>query len=120
MTWAWSVALPPTPKLVLMALADEADDSGYCFPSQRRLATKCSVTDRTVRRVLQELERLGYVRLETRQRADGSRSSNGYRLVCGIPPDNLSGGWTPMSGGPGHPCPGWWTPVSGHYPLTTR
>jgi len=92
MTWAWSVALPPTPKLVLMALADEADDSGYCFPSQRRLATKCSVTDRTVRRVLQELERLGYVRLETRQRADGSRSSNGYRLVCGIPPDNLSGG----------------------------
>ena len=26
MTWAWTIALPPAPKLVLMALADEADD----------------------------------------------------------------------------------------------
>jgi DNA-binding transcriptional regulator YhcF (GntR family) len=57
MTWAWSVHLSPTPKLVLMALADEADDDGYCFPSQRRLAAKCSITDRTVRRVLLELRR---------------------------------------------------------------
>jgi hypothetical protein len=57
MTWAWSVHLSPTPKLVLMVLADEADDDGYCFPSQRRLAAKCSITDRTVRRVLLELRR---------------------------------------------------------------
>ena len=92
MTWAWSVHLPPTPKFVLMALADEADDDGYCFPSQRRLAAKCSITDRTVRRVLLELTTRRYVRLEVRSRADGSRTSNGYRLACGDPPVKLSGG----------------------------
>jgi len=92
MTWAWSVHLSPTPKLVLMALADEADDDGYCFPSQRRLAAKCSITDRTVRRVLLELTTKGYVRLEMRRRRDGSRTSNGYRLACGGPPDKISGG----------------------------
>jgi hypothetical protein len=92
MTWAWSVHLSPTPKLVLMALADEADDDGYCFPSQRRLAAKCSITDRTVRRVLLELTTKGYVRLEMRRRADGSRTSNGYQLACGDPPDKMSGG----------------------------
>ena len=92
MTWAWSLHLSPTPKLVLMALADEADDDGYCFPSQRRLAAKCSITDRTVRRVLLELTTKRYVSLEVRRRGDGSRTSNGYRLACGDPPDKMSGG----------------------------
>jgi hypothetical protein len=92
MSWAWSVQLAPTPKLVLMALADEADDIGFCFPSQRRLAAKCSITDRTVRRMLVELETKGYVTLERRHRADGSRTSNGYRLKCTDPPDKLSWG----------------------------
>jgi hypothetical protein len=75
-----------------MALADEADDTGFCFPSQRRLAVKCSITDRTVRRMLVDLETKGYVSLEHRRRADGSRTSNGYRLKCADPADNLSGG----------------------------
>ena len=92
MSWAWSIQLAPTPKLVLMALADEADDTGVCFPSQRRLAAKCSITDRTVRRMLVELETKGYVRLERRLRADGSRASNVYRLKCADPPDKLSAG----------------------------
>ena len=100
MTWAWSVQLPPTAKFVLMALADEANDEGLCFPSQRRLASKCSITDRTVRRMLVELEAKGYVRLEPRQRADGSQTSNGYRLSCGDPPDKLSAGVDTDVGGP--------------------
>jgi hypothetical protein len=75
-----------------MALADEADDDGYCFPSQRRLAAKCSITDRTVRRVLLELTTQRYVRLEVRRRGDGSRTSNGCRLACGDPQDKMSGG----------------------------
>ena len=33
MTWAWSMALPPTSKLMLMALADIADDLGVCQSS---------------------------------------------------------------------------------------
>jgi hypothetical protein len=90
MTWAWTVQVPPTPKLVLMALADEADDAGYCFPSQRRIAAKSSVSVRTVRRMVAQLIGQGHMNVEVRLRADGSRTSNGYRLT--LPPDKLTGG----------------------------
>jgi len=114
MTWAWTVPLPPTPKLVLMALADEADDRGYCFPSQRRLADKCSITERSVRRMLAllvELERIG---VEQRFKKDGGRTSNGYRILVETPRTNCPGGAdsadrgerTAVSGGIGHRCPG--------------
>lgn len=107
MTWAWSVALAPTPKLVLMALADIADDRGICWPSHPTLAVKCSVTDRTVRRILVLLQAHKLVAIEPRFKTTGSRTSNRYRLAVDTPPDKLSGGTrTAEVGGSGHPCPG--------------
>ena len=107
MAWAWSTRLPPMPKLVLMALADEADDSGFCFPSQRRLAWKCTISERTARRMVSLLASQSYVTIEPRFAKNRSRTSNGYRLAVGDPPDNLTGGpRTPRTGGPGHTCPG--------------
>ena len=107
MTWAWTVPLPPTPKLVLMALSDEADDRGYCFPSQRRLAEKCSITERSVRRMLAllvELERIG---VEQRFKKDGGRTSNGYRILFETPRTICPGGErTVLTGGRGQRCPG--------------
>lgn len=47
--------LDPTAKLVLIALADHANDDGDCFPSQRRLAAMTGLTDRGVRGVLSRL-----------------------------------------------------------------
>ena len=103
MTWAWAVPLPPTTKLVLMALADEADDTGYCFPSHRRIAAKASVTERTARRVIAELEVRGYLRVNPRYRPDRSRTSNGYQLASGDPPGNMSRGEGPHVLGPRTP-----------------
>ncbi len=35
MTWAWGLAeLPLRESMVLLALADNANDEGYCWPSQ--------------------------------------------------------------------------------------
>ncbi len=107
MTWAWSISLPPTSKLVLMALADIADDLGVCWPSHPTLALKCSLTDRTVRRVLSALQAHKLVFIEPRFKPTGSRTSNRYRLAVDIPPDKLSGGSrTPVVVGGGHQCPG--------------
>ena len=107
MTWAWSTALPPTPKLVLMALADIADDLGVCWPSHPTLAAKCSLTDRTLRRVLCLLQAQKLVFIQPRFKTDGSRTSNRYQLAVDTPPDKLSGGpWTPVAGGSGQGCPG--------------
>jgi len=89
------------PKLVLMALADEADDSGFCFPGHRRLAWKCTISERTVRRLVSLLAAQHYLAIEPRFAKDGSRTSNGYRLSFGDPPDKLTRGWSPLTKGPG-------------------
>ena len=84
--WAWSLCLPPIPMLVTVALAHEADDAGYCFPSVPYLATKCSISERTVQRILRMLARDGYLAIEQRFGEDGARISNGYRLAIGHSP----------------------------------
>jgi len=113
MNWAWTTELPPTPKLVLMALADIADDQGICWPSQNTLAKKCSVAERSVRRILLQLQASKLLFVEPRFRKNGSQASNRYRLAVGCPPDNLSGaldtgGGSPRTsevGPPGRRCP---------------
>jgi hypothetical protein len=89
MNWAWHQDLKPVPKLVLMALADAADDQGVCWPSVAKLATKVGVSTRTVRRVMQALISCQLLTAEPRYRSDGSCSSNRYRLSLGGG-DNLS------------------------------
>ncbi len=54
MNWAWTQQLAPTAKLVLMSLADAADDQGICWPSVPTVASKCCVSTRTVRRIIQK------------------------------------------------------------------
>jgi len=80
MNWAWQQKLRPTPKLVLMAIADSADDCGICWPAVPTVAAKCSVSDRTVQRVIQMLIADGLMIAEERYRPNGSRASNRYQL----------------------------------------
>jgi hypothetical protein len=88
MHWAWSVELEPKQKLVLLALADIADDVGFCFPSVPTLATKCTLSQRTVQRVLRKLSSEELVRIKARHRHDRARTSNGYKLAIERPPSN--------------------------------
>jgi hypothetical protein len=100
MTWAWATPLPPTPKLVLMALADIADDQGVCWPSHKTLAFKCTLTDRTIRRMVLLLQTKRLLYVQQRVRKDGSRASNSYRLAIDAhPPGQI------VQGG-GHEGPG--------------
>ena len=101
MTWAWATPLPPTPKLVLMALADIADDHGVCWPSHRTLALKCTLSDRTVRRTLGKLHALKLLIVEPRMRKNGSSASNCYRLAVDAPPPGQI-----VLGGDGQASPG--------------
>lgn len=78
MSEAWHINLPSSPKLLLMALADIANDVGVCWPSVRHLATKCSLSERAVRTYLADLERSGCLKIERRFREDGSQASNRY------------------------------------------
>ncbi|WP_312595917.1 helix-turn-helix domain-containing protein [Stutzerimonas nitrititolerans] len=90
MNWAWEQKFPPSSKLILMSLADAADDTGECWPRVRIIAEKCCTSERTVQRVLKEFEKSGVLMVSQRFRADGAQTSNSYRLSLFTPPDNLS------------------------------
>lgn len=56
MTAVWDMDLPPSEKLVLLALADWADADGLCWPSISKVAKKSGVSERTVQRTLRDAE----------------------------------------------------------------
>ena len=55
MTAVWELPLPDSEKIVLLALADCANDEGHCWPSMATLARKCSKSDRTVQAAIKSL-----------------------------------------------------------------
>ena len=69
--------------LLLLALADMANDEGECWPSVKTLAERCRCSDRTIQRSLSELSELGELEIITRNRGNGSLTSNCYRVRGG-------------------------------------
>lgn len=84
LSWAWKQDVSPTDKLVLLALADHSDDTGYCWPGINGVAEKCKIAIRSVFRAVSRLEQRGLVHREPRFRENGSQASNGYTLF--VPP----------------------------------
>ena len=56
MSLVWELNLPTTQKMVLLALADNANDQGVCWPSISTLEVKTSLHRATVIRVIADLE----------------------------------------------------------------
>lgn len=83
--------------LVLLALADHADDQGVCFPYIASLASKARCDEKTVRRVLRELQTEHEIDIWEWYEKRGGRKRNCYRIVVGelaafrgIEPDEIS------------------------------
>lgn len=82
----------PNAVMVYALLDRHSDKESECFPSLGRLAQQMDVSDQTVRRAVRDLEKIGAVERFEREREDGGRTSNGYRLTrdpplaSGIPP----------------------------------
>ena len=63
MTAAWDREdLSSTQKLVLLALADWANDEGLCWPSIERVAKKSSLKKRAVQLAIRSLEEMQFIR----------------------------------------------------------
>jgi hypothetical protein len=107
----------PSEKLLLLALANYADEHMQCFPSQRRLADDTCLSDRTVRTLLAGLEARHIISRQERQRRDNSRATDLITLhFAGVVAEAASGGAEIISGGVGKPLPGGAEAASG---LTT-
>jgi len=70
----------PLRKLVLIKLADNANDQGECWPSYQHIADQCEIDRSTVRRHIKELQSQGLLRIENRDGPKGN-SSNLYFLT---------------------------------------
>ncbi|MDF2994662.1 MAG: hypothetical protein K0R27_299 [Xanthobacteraceae bacterium] len=89
--WAWRItSLAPGAKLVLMALADYADEEHCCWPSRRMLAERSVQSPETVSRRLADLEAAGLIERTPRVGPNGGRTSDMIRLLItvqkGTPP----------------------------------
>lgn len=69
-------------KAVLVALAVFADEDGFCYPSQERIAGMTEQGERTVRAHLVSLERAGLISRERRRRPDGTYLNDGFALLA--------------------------------------
>ena len=76
--WAWTTkGDTPAAKLVLLALADFADEVGHCWPGLGAIVSMTGLSERAVRMALRSLEESGAI--ETR-RATGRMQTSRYVL----------------------------------------
>lgn len=98
MTAVWErTDLSSTHKLVLLALADWANDEGLCWPSINRLAVKSGLTSRSVQKSIRALEETGFIKRE-------EVTGKGNRYWISIPLNDV------------HPCPTFTPPLNDVHP----
>lgn len=73
------VSAPPDYKMVLVAMADHADDNGLCYPSMSTIGKKAGVHPRTAKRKIKRLIEMGV--MSVNRRSGGyNNTTNQYRL----------------------------------------
>lgn len=93
-TWALQQRVrSATHKAVLLVLANRMDPTGFGWPSQKLVAREAQCSDRTVRRVLLDLETDGTLIRNDRRRKNGSYSTDSVQFAMPLnPADNLATG----------------------------
>lgn len=72
MALCWPLRMPPTAKSVLISLADNANDSGYCWPSIETICERTCFSRRAVIDAIHWLEAEKYV---TADRSNGRKTA---------------------------------------------
>jgi hypothetical protein len=76
-----------TELLLLLALADHANDYGTCYPGIEHLAHKTRKSERQVKRLLVKLEAAGELFIPHRN--GGRETANRYFIVCGLSQEEI-------------------------------
>lgn len=88
--WAWDIAeqaaenkqakFKPTSILVLLRLADHANDDDIAWPGKKHLAKICGITKRTADAAIEDLIQRGLIARVRRLNDEGRNMSNTYQL----------------------------------------
>ena len=68
----------PLRQLVLIKLADNANDNGECWPSYQHVADQCEVSRSTVKSHIRALEEMGLLKREFRRKGELNQSNVFY------------------------------------------
>lgn len=71
-------------RLLIIAIADQCNDEGFCYPSTTTLAKKVNVTKPTIKRLLKSLRDSGDVGIVLRPGTSSHYYLNAYRKECGL------------------------------------
>ena len=94
--------LPPNAKLLYAEISSLTDQRGYCFASNEYFMQLYGLGERTIRRLLSELQRRGYVAI-----ADGDGGKDRRKIYAGINPllqNPAKNGREPGQNFPGNPA----------------
>ena len=72
--------LPSRAMAVYMYLRDRSDAEGKCWPGIKTIASDMKLSRSTVKRALHDLEQHGYLQKDSRNRPNGSSTSNLYTV----------------------------------------
>lgn len=92
-------------KLVLIKLADNANDDGKCWPSLQRIANECEISKRTAINAIKALEGKGFLRVHRERTSADMNKVNQYTLTLGGGESNSLGGESAAPGGGESPAP---------------
>lgn len=86
--WAWDQRVnDPNAKLVLLCLADMANDKHEAWPKRATISAKTTLSKRSITRAIRHLTRYRFVVSEVRTREENpGRTSNMYTLLVGTFP----------------------------------
>ncbi|EAZ0558307.1 helix-turn-helix domain-containing protein [Salmonella enterica] len=90
----------PLRKLVLIKLADNANDEGECWPSYQHIADQCEVSRSTVKSHIRALEDMGLLKREFRRKGELNQSNVFYLTLDNaqqIPPESGGAGADPRT-----------------------
>ena len=96
----------PLRKLVLIKLADNANDQGECWPSYQHIADQCEIGRSTVKLHIRELEKAGFLRREYRRKGELNQSNLFHLSLDGGAASALWGGAGDNPPGAGDNPPG--------------
>lgn len=109
----WEAPMAPTKKLIMLSLADQANDEGVTWPSVRSLARRTGLSPRAIQKNLAELEADKIIVRERRQAATGRQTSNFFTIsISALPtlhdvhPCTSDGGRVHLGRGEGAPATG--------------
>ncbi|RFF46203.1 helix-turn-helix domain-containing protein [Xanthomonas campestris] len=86
MSKCWPMHMPPSPKAVLISLADNANDQGHCWPSIPTICERTCFSERTVHSAIRWLESVGLV---TADRSNGRHTRYVINPDAYQPPQEL-------------------------------